>query len=311
MKKRIKDFCDFFELNFPIIQAGMIWVSGSKLASACANEGIMGTIGAGSMKPDTLEHHLKQALELTKKENRNKLAINLPLLYHGIEEQIELAIKYEIRNFITSAGSPKKFTSFLKDKGKKVIHVTSSSELAKKCEVAKVDAVIAEGFEAGGHNGRNETTTIVLIPQVVDTLSIPVIAAGGIADSRQIHAAHALGASGVQVGSRFIMAKESSAHHNFQQAIMKAKEGETKLLLKEVVPVRLLNNEFSRQIQELQSQGASQDAFIKLLGKGRAKKGIFDGDLREGELEVGQVSSTLNTIQSAKEIIQDLASFYK
>lgn len=303
-------FCEMFELDLPIIQAGMVWVSGAKLASACANEGIMGTLGAGSMKPELLKSQIEKAFKFTKKEHHSKLAVNFPLLYQDIETQLKIALDAGIKTFITSAGSPNKFTKFLKDEGRRVIHVTSSAVLAKKCEDAGVDAVVAEGFEAGGHNGREETTTMVLIPEVADTVSIPVIAAGGISDPRQILAAHALGAYAVQIGSRFAITQESSAHDNFKKRIIEAKSGETKLLMKSSVPVRMLKNKFSDEIVQLEEQCASVEKLLAHLGKGRAKKGILEGDINEGELEIGQVSGIINKIQTARELIEIYRKLY-
>ncbi len=306
----MNEFCRIFNIKHPIIQAGMVWVSGAKLAAACANEGIIGTIGAGSMKPDLLEQHIKKAKKLTNPKYHHLLAVNFPLLYGQIEEQLKIALNNNIKIFITSAGSPKKFTKFLKDNNRLVLHVCSSVKEAKKCEEAGVDAIIAEGFEAGGHNGRNETTTLVLIPQVVDNVKIPVIAAGGIACSRQIRAAHALGASGVQIGSRFVMTTESSAHQNFKTAVSDALPGDTKLLMKKYVPVRLLRNQFSEVIKEMEAKGAKKEELVEYLAKGRAKKGMLEGDLINGELEIGQVSGMIKEIQSASNIIKELKKAY-
>lgn len=311
INKNITSFCERFELQVPIIQAGMVWVSGAKLASACANNGIMGTIGAGSMNLELLESQLQKALELTDKNNHQRLAINLPLLYGKIEKQIELALRYNIKNFITSAGSPNKFTQFLKEKNKNVIHVTSSVKLAKKCELAGVDAVVVEGFEAGGHNGREETTSMVLIPSAAQSLKIPIIAAGGICEVNQIQGAHILGASAIQIGSRFVATKESSAHQNFKESIINAKEGETKLLLKKHVPVRLLKNDFSNRIEEMETLGRETKELVDFLGKGRAKSGMLEGDLKNGELEIGQNSSMIKKILPASELINEFKSAYK
>ncbi len=305
----MNQFCEKFKVQYPIIQAGMVWCSGAKLAAASVNEGIIGTIGAGSMNKDLLEQHISKAQSLISK-NQHLLAVNFPLLYHDIESQLKIALDKGIRIFITSAGSPAKYTKLLKDEGRLVIHVCSSTRLATKCEDAGVDAVVAEGFEAGGHNGRNETTTMVLIPQVVDHLKIPVIAAGGIADSRQIKAAHALGASGVQIGSRFVTTKESSAHPDFKQAILNSTPGMTKLLMKKYIPVRLLENKFSQSIIELESSGASKEDLTSFLGKGRAKSGMLDGNLIDGELEIGQVSGMINEILSVQELAKELKSAY-
>ncbi len=290
-------------IRLPIIQAGMIWVSGAKLAAASAEAGILGVIGAGSMAPDLLRQHIRKARALTSKPG---LAVNIPMLYRLAEEQLQVALDEGIRIFITSAGSPKKWTPRLKDAGCVVIHVTSSPELAMKCQEAGVDAVVAEGFEAGGHNGRDEISTMVLIPQVVDAVSIPVIAAGGIADGRGIIAALALGAVGVQIGTRFVATQESSAHANFKAAVMQATASSTMLALKKLVPVRLLKNKFYQEVSELESQGASAEALSALLGKGRAKAGMLDGDLEEGELEIGQISALVGDCPSVAELVARL-----
>ena len=293
---------NLFGIDYPFVQAGMVWVSGGKLAAAAAEAGILGIIGAGSMQPELLDHHIKKARSLTQKP----IAVNLPLLYSRIEEQIEIALKNKINIFFTSAGSPKKYTSMLKDKGCIVVHVTSTPELAIKCENAGVDAIVAEGFEAGGHNGRDEITTMCLIPQVVDAVSIPVIAAGGIGDGRGIAAALVLGADGVQMGTRFINAQESSAHDNFKNAIIKAGAQDTMLSMKATVPVRLLKNKFYQEIAELEAQGASAEELRAHLGKGRAKLGMLEGNLNDGELEVGQVSGLIKNCISTNDIVTQL-----
>lgn len=293
---------DLFGIRLPIIQAGMVWVSGGRLAAAAASSGALGLIGAGSMKPDLLAHHIKKAQSLTNKP----IGVNVPLLYHAVEEQIQTALDLGIRIFFTSAGSPKKFTQTLKAAGCVVVHVTSTPELAKKCEDAGVDAIVAEGFEAGGHNGRDEITTMALIPQVVDAVSIPVIAAGGIGDGRGIAAALALGADGVQIGTRFICSQESSAHESFQKAVIAANSGDTKLMMKHLVPVRLLKNDFSMAVQALEDRCATQEELRALLGKGRAKAGMLDGDMAQGELEVGQISGA---IQDAPTVAQLMKRF--
>jgi len=298
---------DLFKIKYPIIQAGMVWVSGSKLAAAAANAGCLGIIGAGSMKPDILQEHLRKVKELTDKP----IAVNIPLLYRYAEEQIEVSLKHGIRIFFTSAGSPKKYTKFLKDRGCIVVHVTSSPELAKKCELAGVDAIVAEGFEAGGHNGRDEITTMALIPQVVDAVNIPVIAAGGIACGRGVAASLALGANAVQIGSRFVCTKESSAHINFQEAIVESNCGDTMLSMKSVVPVRLLKNKFFEEISALESKCATNEELLEHLGKGRAKKGMLEGDMDAGELEIGQVSASIKDIPSVSELVESLVSEYK
>lgn len=293
-------------IKYSIIQAGMVWVSGAKLAAASANAGCLGIIGAGSMKPDLLREHIIKAKALTQKP----LAVNVPLLYHAAPEQIQTALDQGIKIFFTSAGSPKKFTTMLKDQGCTVIHVCSSAEQAIKCESAGCDAVVAEGFEAGGHNGIDEITTMVLIPEVVDAVKIPVIAAGGIGSGRQIAAAFALGASAVQIGTRFVATKESSAHDNFKQAIINSKSGDTKLMMKNLVPVRLLKNRFFQEVAALEARCASKEELSKLLGKGRAKAGMLDGDLDIGELEIGQVSAQIRDLPSVSECVSHLVHEY-
>jgi enoyl-[acyl-carrier protein] reductase II len=295
-----------FNIELPIVQAGMVWVSGGKLAAAAAEAGALGIIGAGSMQPDLLRQHIRKAKALTKKP----LAVNIPLLYSKVEEQIEIALAEGIRIFFTSAGSPKTYTKLLKDKGCVVVHVTSSPDLAIKCEAAGVDAVVAEGFEAGGHNGRDEITTMVLIPQVVDAVKIPVIAAGGIGDGRGIAAAFALGAHGVQIGSRFAATQESSAHQNFKQAIVDAGAGATMLSMKKTVPVRLLKNKFYEGVTKLEEQGATKEALIEYLGKGRARLGMLEGDLQEGELEIGQVAGLIHDLPTVASLVIRLKQEY-
>jgi len=290
-------------IETPIIQAGMVWVSGGKLAAAAANAGALGLIGAGSMKPDLLKHHIEKAQSLTTKP----IGVNVPLLYKDVESQLKVALECGIRIFFTSAGSPKKYTTMLKDHGAIVVHVTSTPELALKCEQAGVDAVVAEGFEAGGHNGRDEITTLALIPQVVSAVKIPVIAAGGIATGSQIVAAMALGAQAVQMGSRFAVTKESSAHENFKKAIMTSGPGDTKLMMKNLVPVRLLKNKFAEEIAALEDRGADAEALEQLLGKGRAKGGMLEGDLERGELEIGQVSAMIRQDLTCKELMNQLS----
>lgn len=296
-----------FGIRTPIIQAGMVWVSGGKLAAAAANAGALGLIGAGSMKPDLLKQHILKA----KSRTNNPIGVNLPLLYQGIEEQIGVCLELGIKIFFTSAGSPKKYTPMLKSNGCTVVHVTSTPDLAKKCEDAGVDAVVAEGFEAGGHNGRDEITTLVLIPQVVDAVKIPVIAAGGIADGRQMAAAMMLGASGVQIGSRFAATIESSAHQNFKQAIISASPTATMLSMKKTVPVRLLKNKFYDEINKLEERCASVEELQAHLGKGRAKAGMLDGDLDKGELEIGQVAGMIKDIPSCDTLVKRLMDEYR
>jgi enoyl-[acyl-carrier protein] reductase II len=298
---------ELLKIEYPIIQGGMVWVSGGKLAAAVSNAGCLGVIGAGSMHTDLLSDHIKKAKALTNKP----LAINFPLLYSKVDEQIECALDHGIKIIITSAGSPKKFTPMLKDKGCTVIHVTSSPMLAKKCEDAGVDAIVAEGFEAGGHNGREEITTMTLIPQVVDVVKIPVIAAGGIADGRGIVAALALGAEGVQMGTRFLMTKESSAHDNYKQLLLKANFDSTMLSLKQHVPVRLFKNKFYEEIHALESNGASVEELVAHLGKGRAKLGMLEGDLDQGELEVGQICSMIKDLPTVEVLVKNLRHQYE
>jgi enoyl-[acyl-carrier protein] reductase II len=289
-------------IEYPIIQAGMIWASGWRLASAVSNAGGLGVIGAGSMYPAILEEHLIKMTAATTKP----FAVNLPLLYPDLDAHLELILKYKVPIVITSAGNPKKYTGILKASGITVMHVVSSSVFAKKCEDAGVDAVIAEGFEAGGHNGREETTTLCLLPQVRDVISIPLIAAGGIASGKTMLATMVLGAEGVQIGSRFLCTPEASCHDNFKQRILEAKEGHTRLSLKTLTPVRLLDNAFSQAVFAAEQSGASKEELTALLGKARAKKGMFEGDIEEGELEVGQVSAYVNEIKPAKAVVQEI-----
>lgn len=300
----MNNICRLLSIDYPIIQAGMVWVSGGKLAAASANAGILGVIGAGSMAPDLLERHILKAKSLTNHPER--LAVNVPLLYEKTKEQMEVALALGIRTIISSAGSPKIHTDWLKASGCKVIHVTSTPELAKKCEEAGCDAVIAEGFEAGGHNGRDEITTLALIPQVVDTVKIPVIAAGGIADGRAIAAVMCLGAQAVQLGTRFVATLESSAHPNFKQAILNSKPNSTMLMMKKVVPVRLMKNKFFEDVKELEDHAATKEELISLLGKGRAKKGMLEGDMNEGEIEIGQIAALIKDIPSTQELVKRL-----
>ena len=293
-----------FGIDYPIVQAGMVWASGWKLASAVSNAGALGIIGAGSMYPAVLKEHIQQCRQATEKP----FDVNLPLMYPDIEQHIATIIEEKVPVVVTSAGNPKTYTSILKSKGITVVHVVSSSVFAQKAEAAGVDAVVAEGFEAGGHNGREETTTFVLIPLVRKAVQIPVLAAGGIATGRQMLAAMVLGADGVQIGSRFVCTPEASSHSNFKQKIIEAKEGDTVLSLKKHVPVRLLKNKFYQQIHEAEMNGADVNTLQQILGKGRAKKGMFEGDMEEGELEIGQVSALINDIQPAAAIVQDIWS---
>ena len=298
--------CDLLGIQYPLIQGGMIWCSGWELASAVSNAGGLGTIGSGSMYPDVLEEHVVKC----KKASDKPFAVNLPLLYPQIDQHLETIVKHEVPVVITSAGSPKKYTAFFKSHGIKVLHVVSSSLFALKSQEAGVDAVIAEGFEAGGHNGREETTTMCLIPQVIKAVEIPVVAAGGIASGAAAFASIALGADGFQCGSVFIPTKESSAHIKFKEAIITAKEGNTKLTLHEIAPVRLLHNPFYEAVVKAYDGGASVEELKLLLGRGRAKKGMFEGDLNEGELEVGQVSAQLNAITTAKDVVDNMMKEY-
>ena len=291
-----------FKIKYPIIQGGMIWNSGYKLASAVSNAGGLGLIGAGSMYPDVLREHIQKCKLATDKP----FGVNVPMLYPNIEEIINIIIEEGVKIVFTSAGNPSTWTSLLKQNGITVVHVVSSSKFALKAQEAGVDAVVAEGFEAGGHNGREETTTLTLIPMVKKHLSIPLIAAGGIATGRGMLAAMVLGADGVQVGSRFAASIESSAHDNFKNTIINCKEGETQVTLKELAPVRLIKNKFYNDIQELYKTNPSIDELKTLLGRARAKRGMFEGDLVEGELEIGQISGLFEDIKSAKDIIEDM-----
>lgn len=295
-----------FNIQYPIIQGGMIWCSGWELASAVSNAGGLGLIGSGSMYPEILRDHIKKCRQATNKP----FGVNVPLLYPNIEEHIKIIIEEGVKIVFTSAGNPKTWTNHLKEHGIIVVHVVSNTKFALKCQEAGVDAIVAEGFEAGGHNGREETTTMALIPQIKKIISIPLIAAGGIASGQAMVAAIALGAEGVQVGSRFVTTHESSAHLNFKNAIINSNEGDTKLSLKQLTPVRLLKNEFADKVAELENNGATTEELAALLGRGRAKKGMFEGDLMEGELEIGQVSSQIKTVQSVKEVIDEMVIDY-
>lgn len=296
-----------FSIDYPIIQAGMIWTSGWQLASAVSNSGALGIIGAGSMYPDILREHIQKCKGATARP----FAVNLPLLYPAIDQHIEIIIEEKVPIVFTSAGNPNTWTKRLKDNGIIVVHVVSSAKFARKAAAAGCDAVVAEGFEAGGHNGREETTTMVLVPAVSAAVSIPVIAAGGIANGRQMLAAMILGADGVQMGSRFVASEEASSHLAFKQRVITAQEGETKLSLKRLTPVRLLDNEFARQVQEAEAAGAQPEALQELLGRGRAKKGMFEGDLVQGELEIGQVSVLLRDILPAATIVSNTWSEFQ
>lgn len=288
-----------FNIKYPIIQGGMIWNSGYKLASAVSNAGGLGLIGAGSMYPDVLREHIQKCKKATDKP----FGVNVPMLYPNIEEIIKIIIEEEVKIVFTSAGNPKTWTSYLKENGITVVHVVSSSKFALKAQEAGVDAIVAEGFEAGGHNGREETTTLTLIPMVKESIKIPLIAAGGIATGKGMLAAMILGADGVQMGSRFAASYESSAHENFKKTILEVKEGDTQLTLKELAPVRLIKNKFYNDLQDLYSKCPTSDDLKVLLGRARAKKGMFEGDLLEGELEIGQIAGLIHEIKSVNDII--------
>jgi len=291
-----------FNIKYPIIQGGMIWNSGYKLASAVSNAGGLGLIGAGSMYPEVLREHIQKCKKATDKP----FGVNVPMLYPNIEEIIQIIIEEEVKIVFTSAGNPKTWTSYLKERGITVVHVVSSSKFALKAQEAGVDAVVTEGFEAGGHNGREETTTFTLIPMVKEQIHIPLIAAGGIATGRGMLAAMVLGADGVQMGSRFAASFESSAHDNFKKTIIETKEGDTQLTLKELAPVRLIKNKFYNDIQELYSRCPSVEDLKVLLGRARAKKGMFEGDLVEGELEIGQIAGLIHNVKSVESIINEV-----
>ncbi|WP_407676054.1 NAD(P)H-dependent flavin oxidoreductase [Planobacterium oryzisoli] len=296
-----------FGIKYPIVQGGMIWHSGWKLASAVSNAGGLGLIGAGSMYPDVLREHILKCQKATQKP----FGVNVPMLYPNIEEILSIIIELGVKIVFTSAGNPTTYTSMLQSHGIKVAHVVSSTKFALKSQQAGVDAVVAEGFEAGGHNGRDETTTMVLIPSVRQAISLPLIAAGGIALGSQMKAAMVLGADGVQVGSRFAATKESSGHQDWKELITTLEEGATKLTLKELAPVRLVKNAFFEEIEKIYSTGRDPLALKELLGRGRSKKGMFEGDLKNGELEIGQVSALLRTIPSAGEVLENMLSEYR
>ena len=296
-----------FNIKYPIIQGGMIWNSGYKLASAVSNAGGLGLIGAGSMYPDVLREHIQKCKAATDKP----FGVNVPMLYPNIEEIIQIIIDEGVKIVFTSAGNPKTWTNHLKSHGITVVHVVSSSKFALKAQEAGVDAVVAEGFEAGGHNGREETTTFTLIPMVKEQISIPLIAAGGIATGKGMLAAMILGADGVQMGSRFVASIESSAHDNFKQTVIETKEGDTQLTLKELAPVRLIKNKFYNDVQELYSKCPSKEDLEALLGKRRAKRGMFEGDLVEGELEIGQIAGLIHEVKPVQEIIDTIISDFE
>ena len=295
-----------FGIQHPIIQAGMIWCSGWELASAVSNAGGLGIIGAGSMYPEVLRDQIQKCQAATNRP----FAVNVPLLYPSIEEHMASIVELKVPIVFTSAGNPKAWTQHLKSHGIKVIHVVSSVKSGLKAQAAGVDAVVAEGFEAGGHNGREETTTMCLVPAVSEALDVPVIAAGGIGGSRSILAAFALGAEGVQIGSRFVATQESSAHQAFKERVIAAKEGDTALRLKPLTPVRLLDNPFAQQVAAAEANGSDLEALSELLGRGRAKRGMFEGDLEEGELEIGQVSGQIDAIVPAAQVVEELVQGY-
>lgn len=295
-----------FNIKYPIIQAGMVWNSGWRLASAASNAGILGLIGAGSMYPEVLREHIQKC----KKATNRPFGVNVPMLYPNINDIMDIIVEEEVKIVFTSAGNPKTWTTWLKEKGITVVHVVSSLKFALKAQEAGVDAIVAEGFEAGGHNGRDETTTLTLVPIVKEQISIPLIAAGGIATGRAMLATMVLGADGVQIGSRFVASKESSAHEAFKNAVVNAKEGDTQLTLKELAPVRLLKNDFFRQVQELYKKSPTIEDLKNLLGRARAKKGMFEGDLYEGELEIGQISGLIHDIKSVSKIVEDIVTEY-
>jgi enoyl-[acyl-carrier protein] reductase II len=298
---------NLFNIKYPIVQGGMVWVSGWKLASAVSNAGGLGLIGAGSMYPDILREHILKCKLATNKP----FGVNIPMLYPQVDELMNIIVEEEVKIVFTSAGNPKIWTSFLKEKGIIVVHVVSSVKFAIKAQEAGVDAIVCEGFEAGGHNGREETTTFTLIPMVKESVTIPVIAAGGIGNGRGMLAAMVLGADGVQIGSRFAASKESSAHENFKQKIIDVKDGDTHLTLKELAPVRLIKNKFYQEIQELYKNNPTKKSLIALLGRARAKKGIFEGDLDNGELEIGQIAGIIHEIRSSKDILEEIISDYE
>lgn len=298
---------ELFQIKYPIIQGGMIWASGWRLASAVSKAGGLGIIGAGSMYPDVLREHIEKCQQATQKP----FGVNVPMLYPDIDKLMDIIVEMGVKIVFTSAGNPKTWTSHLKEKGITVVHVVSSLKFALKSQEAGVDAIVAEGFEAGGHNGRDETTTLTLIPSLKEKISIPIIAAGGIATGSAMLAVMILGADGVQVGSRFVASEEASSHEAFKQKIVEAEEGATHLTLKELAPVRLIKNKFYHDVQEAYAKGASVEELKTLLGRARAKRGMFDGDMNEGELEIGQVSTLINDIKPAAKIVEDMIKEYR
>ncbi|ARV08980.1 2-nitropropane dioxygenase [Winogradskyella sp. PC-19] len=298
---------ELFNIKYPIIQAGMIWNSGWRLASAASNSGILGLIGAGSMYPDVLREHIQKCKVATDKP----FGVNVPMLYPNIEEIMDIILEEGVKIVFTSAGNPKTWTKWLQDRGITVVHVVSSVKFALKAEAAGVDAIVAEGFEAGGHNGRDETTTLTLIPMVKEQLSIPLIAAGGIATGKAMLATMILGADGVQVGSRFVASDESSAHKAFKEVVVDAKEGDTQLTLKELAPVRLIKNKFYNEVQELYKTGPTPEQLKELLGRARAKRGMFEGDLEDGELEIGQIAGLIHDIKPVSKIVEEMVAEFE
>lgn len=297
---------ELFNIEYPIIQAGMIWNSGWRLASAASNSGILGLIGAGSMYPEVLKEHIQKC----KKATNKPFGVNVPMLYPNIEEIMDIIVEEGVKIVFTSAGNPKTWTKWLQERGITVVHVVSSLKFALKAQNAGVDAIVAEGFEAGGHNGRDETTTLTLIPMVKEKLTLPLIAAGGIATGRAMLACMVLGADGVQIGSRFVASEESSGHQDFKKSVVEANEGDTQLTLKELAPVRLIKNKFFNDVQELYKKGPSVEDLKTLLGRARAKRGMFEGDLEEGELEIGQISGLIHSIKPTAAIVKDLLEEY-
>lgn len=304
---RQNPICTLFGIRYPLIQAGMVWASGWELASAVSNAGGLGLLGAGSMYPDVLREQIRKCRSATDKP----FGVNLPLLYPDLDKHLEIIREEGVRIVFTSAGNPKTYTSVLKAAGITVVHVVSSSKFALKAQEAGCDAVVAEGFEAGGHNGREETTSMVLIPLVRAAVTIPVIAAGGIATGRQMLAAMILGADGVQVGSRFVATPEASSHTAFKKAVIESAEGDTHLMMKPLVPVRLLKNAFYQRVAAAEARGAGKEELQQILGRGRAKKGMFEGDLEEGELEIGQVAAMIREIKPAKEVVEEIIKEYE
>jgi len=298
---------ELFNIKYPLVQAGMVWASGWRLASAVSNAGGLGLIGAGSMYPEILKEHIQKC----KKATDEPFGVNVPMLYPDIEKLLKIIIDEGVKIVFTSAGNPKTYTSFLKENGITIVHVVSSVKFALKAQEAGVDAIVAEGFEAGGHNGRDETTTFTLIPMVKEKISVPLIAAGGIANGRGMLAAMVLGADGVQIGSRFVASNEASSHINFKQMVVAAKEGDTQLTLKELAPVRLLKNKFYHDVQDLYKKNPTVDELKALLGRARAKRGMFEGDLDEGELEIGQIAGLIHNIKPAAEIVKKIIYDYE